>query len=239
MKHRFHLTRLSANMKTGPMPVSTTSSDTCPVRCTLRGNGCYAAAGKLSIHWRAVSDGRRGGDLDQFCEDIKGLPRRQLWRYAQAGDLPGDGSLIDRDALKKIVSANRGRTGFGYTHYDPHIPDNADAIAHANDMGFTINLSAETLQEADEFVNLNIAPVVVLLPSTQTEHLVTPAGVPVMVCPATAGKTNCAQCGICANPNRAAVIGFPGHGPGKAKVDVVVFAGGFTYAPSRPSMALS
>nr|WP_051237497.1 hypothetical protein [Ottowia thiooxydans] len=78
------------------------------------------------------------------------MPKRQLWRYGQAGDLPGDGVRIDADALEQIVHANRGRNGFAYTHYSPLDPHNARAIAKANAQGLTINLSANTLAHADE-----------------------------------------------------------------------------------------
>ena len=55
-----HLVRKSRNGKTGPIPVSTTSGDTCPNACPLKGSGCYAKSGPLGMHWQKVSSGARG-----------------------------------------------------------------------------------------------------------------------------------------------------------------------------------
>lgn len=222
--NQYHLTRISGNSKTGPIPVSTTSEDACPVTCPLKGNGCYAEQGKLAMHWRAVSERARGVGLDEFCDQIHKLPRRQLWRFAQAGDLPGDGAHIDGEALMKIVDANTGKRGFGYTHYDPLIPHNARMIAVANARGFAISMSANSLEHADELARLKVAAVVTLLPPDQLKATTTPEGRHVAVCPAAVRKDiNCANCGVCAVIDRRTIIGFPAHGPGTAKTAKVFF----------------
>jgi hypothetical protein len=154
---------------------------------------------------------------------LRKLPKHQLWRFGQAGDLPGNGHFIQHESLDLIVHSNRGRNGFAYTHYDPRLPENADAIRKANEAGFTINLSAETLDEVDEFVALGVAPVVCVLPARQTTALKTPAGNTITVCPAAVSDTTCAICAICANSTRKSVIGFPAHGSGKAKAEKVFF----------------
>ena len=66
----FHMTLESRNEKTGPIPVSTTSYDTCPDVCPLKGNGCYADGGPLGMHWRAVSEGKRGTTFDAFLAEV-------------------------------------------------------------------------------------------------------------------------------------------------------------------------
>lgn len=222
-EHTYHLTRVSTNKKTGGIAVGTTSKSTCPKRCRLKGSGCYADSGPLAIHWNKVSRGERGSNLTDFCTQIRSLPKFSLWRYAQAGDLPGDGHTICTDSMDLLVHANRGRKGFTYTHYDPTIPTNADAIRQANEQGFTVNLSAETLAEADQYAALGVAPVVVLLPADQDASLKTPEGRHVIVCPAAITNTTCAICAICANADRRTIVGFPSHGTGKAKAQVMFF----------------
>jgi hypothetical protein len=223
MTPTYHLTRVSGNVKTGPIPVSTSSKATCPTGCALKGNGCYAESGPLALHWAAVSDGRRGGTLEELCAQVRKFPKDQLWRWAQAGDLPGDGHRIDRAALGLLIEANKGRRGFGYTHYDAFDDHNAEAIAAANDAGFVINLSADSLEDADALAALDIAPVACVLPIGTTESLRTPGGNHVSVCPATVrDDVTCASCGICAVPGHKAVIGFPAHGS-RAKVAQTVF----------------
>lgn len=224
MEHTYHLTRVSANAKTGPIPVSTTSKSSCPRNCPLAGSGCYAESGPLALHWKAVSEKGRGYDLDKFCREIKRLPKHQLWRYGQAGDLPGDVDQIDDAALEAIVTANRGRRGFAYTHYPAHDPANARAIARANAEGFIVNLSANNLEHADELASLGVAPVVTLLPVGQDKPTTTPEGRFVAICPASVrDDVSCATCGICANPDRKAIIGFPVHGVGAKKAQKVFF----------------
>lgn len=65
MNHTYHFTRASGNVKTGPIPVTTTSADSCPPTCSFKGNGCYAESGPLALHWRAVSSGKRGSNMRQ------------------------------------------------------------------------------------------------------------------------------------------------------------------------------
>lgn len=211
---QYHFTRVSSNSKTGPIPVTTSGEDTCPPSCSFKGNGCYAEGGNLAIHWRAVSTGERGCSFDELLDHIRELPRNQLWRHNQAGDLapivPGCGE-IDMGALLQLAIANQGRRGFTYTHYLP-TTNNRAAIQLANEMGFTINMSAETLEQADSYIALNIAPVAVVLPADVVDPLRTPAGNWVIVCPATVENTDCLNCGICQKTGREAIVGFPAHG---------------------------
>lgn len=130
MTHTYHMTRVSANKKTGPIPVTTSSRSTCPT-CPLKSNGCYAESGPLRIHWDKVSDTERGVSLAELCTKIRTLPKRQIWRWAQAGDLPGDRDRINMFAMADLVEANGRRQGFAFTHYDPRIGTNDLAIAHA------------------------------------------------------------------------------------------------------------
>ena len=224
MTHTYHMTRISGNKKTGPIPVTTSSRSTCPT-CPLKGNGCYAEGGPLRLHWDKVSTGGRGGTLDELCDEIRTLPKRQLWRWAQAGDLPGDHDRIDVMAMAELVDANDRRHGFAFTHYDPRVGVNALAITEANARGFTVNMSANDLEHADELHALGIGPVVVVLPIDQTKPTKTPAGRHVSVCPAAVrDDVTCASCGICAVPHRRAIIGFPAHGSGAKKAQAMFFA---------------
>ena len=222
MTHTYHFTRVSSNMKTGPIPVTTTSAGSCPPTCSFKGNGCYAEGGPLAVHWRAVTAGKRGGTLDELCAKIRALPRHQLWRHNQAGDLPGYRGELDPGAVRRIAEANKGRRGFTYTHYRP-TATNQEIVTRANKAGFTINWSAETLEEADEFAALGAGPVVCVLPADTTKPMQTPAGRHVIVCPAATGNTDCLNCGICQQQGRQAIVGFPAHGTGAKRVQKVFF----------------
>lgn len=217
----YHLTPVSKNVKTGPIPVTTTSNDTCPTDCAMRA-GCYAGSGPLALHWSAVSAGKRGGSLEDLTAAVRALPDDQLWRHNQAGDLPGNGSTIDPAALGELVLANMGKRGFTYTHYR-----DADSLAwvrHANDWGFTVNLSANDLSDADALADADAGPVVVVLPSTVTANTATPAGRKVVVCPATQrDDVSCATCQLCQR-QRSVIVGFPAHGTRKRVIDIKLAA---------------
>ena len=96
---RYHFVEVSRNAKLGPIPVVTSTKQTCPTACPLMGAGCYAEHGPLAIHWKRVSEGQAGGSLTELCNRIRKMPKHQLWRYGQAGDLPGEGATLDRDGI--------------------------------------------------------------------------------------------------------------------------------------------
>lgn len=226
---KFHLTKKSTNSKTGPLPVSTSPESTCPTRCPLKGTGCYADSGPLALHWKKVSNKERGSTWNGFLKQIANLPKGQLWRHNQAGDLrpdKEDKSRIDRARLAQLVMSNKDKKGFTYTHYEVlekgYNGDwNRGAIREANQKGFTINLSADSLEEADRLAQLEIGPVTTTLPSNTTKKITkTPGGLTVITCPAAIGDdTTCSTCSICAKANRKSIIGFPAHGTRKKRVD--------------------
>lgn len=222
-----HLTLKSSNIKTGPIPVTTSDRSTCPSACPLKAGGCYAKGGPLGIHWAAVSNGDRGASLSVLANQIRAFPEGQLWRHNQAGDLPGLDNKIDTDALRKLVEANRGRRGFTYTHkplegdcnMETH---NRAAVRGANANGFTINLSANSLAHADRLVDLQAGPVVSIVPENTPATFTTPAGRKGIVCPAQQrDDITCATCQLCSRAMRSVIIGFRAHGNAKRKAEAI------------------
>jgi hypothetical protein len=229
----------SRNEKVGPMPVSTTSRETCPDSCPLKDSGCYAESGNVAMLWRALSQTKPGKKFtrgaqkiqsltwSQFCAKVAALKPGTIWRHNQAGDLPGQGDAIDVGALGELIGANYGRRGFTYTHKPitgPHGARNARAIRSANLQGFTVNLSADNLLEADQLAESGVGPVVVVLPDTVQGNadISTPAGRRVSVCPATyRDDVSCATCQLCQRQNRKSIVGFPAHGASKRKASAV------------------
>lgn len=210
-----HLTPKSGNAKVGPIAVSTTEKASCPNECPLRGTDCYARFGPLGIHWNKVSSYLRGDNWTAFCKRLRKFAEGTLFRHNQAGDLPQNKKgKIHKSKMRQLVSAVRHMKGWTYTHYDPTDQDNAEAIKHANDNGFTVNLSANSLSEADKYYQLNIAPVTTILPrDAKLRGNKTPAGLPITVCPAqTVDNMSCAQCQLCQKKDRKVIVGFLAHG---------------------------
>jgi hypothetical protein len=222
---RYHLTLKSSNAKTGKIPVSTSARETCPPECPLLGD-CYGSSGyHLRMHWDKVSKGERGVEWGEFLEQIRAIPEGSLWRHNQVGDLPGEGSKIDARKLGELTLANRGKRGWTYTHKPvlsgEHAQSNQEAIRKANKGGFTVNLSANNPQHADELAKLGIAPVCVILPRDAERGSRTPEGRRIVTCPAQVREdTDCSRCGLCAKAERKGVIvGFLAHGANARKVE--------------------
>jgi hypothetical protein len=164
-----------------------------------------------------------GMKIDQLAKEIESLPAGQLWRMNQAGDLAHNDQMIQAIPLQKLIDANQGKRGFTYTHhamgeksqgkYTASMAHNRLVVKNANAQGFTINLSGNNPAHADQLADLNIAPVVTVLPIDQLENTTTPAGRKITICPVVTGKaTSCATCKLCAQGNRKTIIGFPAHG---------------------------
>ncbi len=226
-------TAVSSNKKTGPIPVSTTSRETCSPSCPLKdGGGCYAESGGLSWMWNGLSaagenaafkSGRatlQSTDWDGLVRNVDALPDGQLWRHNQAGDLPHANGTICNADVEALTAANSGKRGFTYTHHNVDLPANATVVQNANAGGFTVNLSANNLAHADELAAKAIGPVVVVLPASVQGNvkLETPDGRKVVVCPATyRDDVNCKSCGLC-QKQRDTIVGFPAHGARKGRI---------------------
>ena len=233
--HRYALTKISHNQKTGPIPVSATSSDSCPESCALKDGACY---GRLdcAIHWRNLNEGKRGKDLDGFLLDIMSLFMPAIWRMNEVGDLPQDPdntNRIDIETAMAICAANNFggycRNGFTYTHYPvldnqaskADVLHNRAIIKAMNDHGFTVNLSANNIAEADQMMELGIGPVVCIL---SMEGAIPASDNKIIVCPNYMSKdVQCVNCRVCLKKNRNSIVGFPAHGCKKKSLPEVVF----------------
>lgn len=214
---KFQLSRVSTNRKTGPIPVSTTSRESCPSTCALLGAGCYAENFPLGSHWDRV--GRIGMSSGEFLKRIRQLPKGQLWRHNQAGDLPHTDGNIDEGFLHALVVANRRKDGFTYTHHlmNDH---NRTMVQRSNDEGFTINVSADNVTQAVDLFKSGLPTVAVLPKNAPNEQIC--SGVKVVACPAEkTDRIQCSNCALCQIPDRGYIIGFRAHGTKAKKVDLI------------------
>lgn len=220
----FHLTEKSKNEKTGPMPVSTSSAATCPKGdiCPFKGNGCYAEAGPLALHWRAVTEGSRGMPWAEFLAAISALPKGQLWRHNQAGDIVDPNTATGRKMLTELTGANSGRRGFTYTHHRRGKAAVA-ALKAATANGFTVNASCNTEREADAAIAAGLRAVFVVPSGEDRPMWKTADGNRAIVCPAQRFEgMNCTTCRLCQARPQNVAIAFVAHGTQKRKVDAVL-----------------
>ena len=219
---KFRLTRVSRNIKTGPMPVSTSERDTCPRTCAFLNNGCYAEYGPIRIHWGKVPE--RGLTAVAFLAEIKRLPGNLLWRHNQAGDLPHTDGRIDTKFLSGLVSANVGKRGFTFTHHTLTL-ENTAAIRSANERGFTVNVSANNPEQAARIMKASGLPTVTVM-GMDAPNVQVVGGVKIVACPAEkSDKVVCINCGICQKADRVYAVGFRTHGTGKKKAELVTKGG--------------
>lgn len=203
------------NKKTGSMLLVRSPRATCPEACTLKNNGCYAQNFPLALHWEKQDTTGIGWKTVLYA--IKTLPLGSLWRLFEAGDFESaDGIKISPQQVVDVIEANHGRRGFGYTHYP--VEPNFTALKVMNNSGFTINVSANTMDEAVAAFHSGL-PTTVVVPRKFPKDKVV-AGVRIVVCPAQTleGKNvTCLRCQLCQKPDRDYIIGFRSHGT-KAKI---------------------
>lgn len=219
----------SYNKKLGPIMVTTSARSSCPHHCPLSRNAfgslagtCYAEGGFIGAYmWANLDRVPLGGtfkkgqirvwSFEELLRAVRNLSEGAIWRHNQAGDLAStDRITIDREKLRKLTDANTGRRGFTFTHYPVvNNPENGAAIREANENGFAVSLSANSLSHADELADCDVAPVVTILPPDEHGNTTTPKGRKVVICPAVTHRhVTCATCGICTR-KRKAIIGFP------------------------------
>jgi hypothetical protein len=235
-----HVTPTSANVKTGPILVTTTSALTCPDACPFKRTrdgvkGCYADGGPLAMHWQAVTLGKRGEPwadaLATLAAELRRKGKGATWRHNQAGDLPGQGDEIDADGLAALVKVNADAhaRGFTYTHKplvgSTQADANLAAVKAANAGGFTVNASANNLAQADTLAALGGVPVVVVVAHDAPDTLATPSGRKVVVCPAQRrDDVTCASCRLCSRSDRSVIVAFRAHGASYRRAEAAATA---------------
>lgn len=206
----------SGNRKTGPIPVTMSSARTCPRSCPLYNRGCYAEQHMVAMHWRRLSSGK-GLTWREFCAKVESLPDGQIWRHNEAGDLPGDDEQIDVPKLRELIYANRGKRGWCYTHKS--LAKYAPLFREANALGFVINISTDSLIDADRAAEHGLPVVTVLPVNAPHRGNKTPAGRTIVVCPAiTHEHITCQSCKLCAVGHRKSIVAFLAHGDRKGMI---------------------
>jgi hypothetical protein len=215
---RVRLTMQSGNKKTGSIPVSISESETCPTSCPFYNAGCYADYGNSAIHFKTWRFDKAATNYDQFLEKIQNLPKSQIWRHNEAGDLAGNGESIDQDALAALVHANEGKRGFTYSHKALTSEQNIALVQYANNNGFTVNASCETLEQI-ELANSAGVPACLTVSENGPQKIKTESGTIGLTCPNELNKSiQCDRCQLCAKSGRKFFVIFHAHGSGKAKI---------------------
>lgn len=190
----------------------------CPESCVLLNNGCYAQGGNVAIHQKGrVSD----SDADIYRREVARIPSGSIVRLHVSGDvmLPAgpDGSTeVDTEYLQAIVDVAHERpdvTFYGYTHGWQYI--NRDAYDWPSNL--TLNASVDRPEDMSAAVDAGW-PITTVIPSDTKWR----RDGDTVVCPAQTSGLSCAECMLCARPDRRLRVAFKAHGAGKRKASDAV-----------------
>jgi hypothetical protein len=225
---RAHLTRRSANEKTGAIAVTTNSQNTCSRSCSFHpdnGGGCYAWSGyHLRNHWQKVSTGDRGKPWREHLADLAALPAGEKLRLCQAGDFPATGQNISERYVRALAKAVRHLKAWSYTHH-PLNPSNVKLLRLLNRQGVTINASTETEAAADAAVAAGLPAVLAVDSEESRAQWNTAAGNRVIVCPAQRRDgVTCSDCMLCQKRGRRVIVAFLAHGTGRKRAQAAIAA---------------
>lgn len=209
----------SGNSKTGTMPVTYRTMNTCPTSCPFlpaNSGGCYGSGRIFDIARR------RAGNLTEDEAVAKLGSAERSARYLRdrvVGDLVNAAGKFDRAYALAIarIAKRTGLIAFGYTHaWSKATRADISAIAKA---GYVLNASCESEAQVSRAVSLGM-PVVIT--GDQWEEGSFMAGKRVVTCPNQTRGVTCADCGLCAKPDRACVIRFQVHGPARRRAEASI-----------------
>jgi hypothetical protein len=207
----------SGNSKTGSIPVTYRTVETCPTDCpflpTGEIGGCYGTGRIFGMTRKYAGE----TDVESATWKIR-LDKDRSARYLRdrvVGDVVTPDGELDRDYVSGIaqVAAGNRLVAFGYTHaWRSFTPDD---VAFLRDSGYVMNASTESEAGAQAALDAGMPAVIV---DDDTPDGATVAGRRLMTCPAEVrDDVSCASCGLCAKPDRAVLIRFKTHGVARAK----------------------
>lgn len=231
----------SSNLKTGSIIQSYSHRSTCPNRCPLKGNGCYADSYHTSRQWDRCNDEgdkryiANGHDLTLELISAVAIHAKKdegsiLFRHNVAGDIAMPNSdMIDDERLNTIVEScnkvssnlNVNLMGYTYTHCSLTM-QNFKKVKKAQAKGFVVNFSCKTIEEVKKVKLTSCNAVMTSVNPEETIKALKKEGLKSLQCPAqTIDGMNCKKCKLCAR-NRDAVIIFAVHGNGSNKAKKVI-----------------
>jgi len=216
------------NVKVGRMVTTSRPSFTCPQACPFLGSGCYGTG----RHWHSVDkyaseDGAWDRVLSAFTRAAKRgdrVARDRVLGDVVARDASGV-ERIDHAYISALMSAwrvahdtvGRAPTVVGYTHAW-RMMSRRD-VGRIAGTGYVMNASCETVEDVRQAISLGM-PTVVANDGIPEGELID--GHRVITCPEQTRGVHCADCGLCAKPDRQVIIRFLLHGTAVARARATV-----------------
>lgn len=209
----------SHNKKTGAMPVTSTSMDSCPLSCALYAD-CYGKSGHTRIHWNKLE--KTGIDYNDLLNLINALKKKSQIRFNVIGDIAHLDGVIDATKLIKLsnIVKNRMLDMILYTHHSIDNTLNVSALKLAFEKGLHVNISCETIEKAKQALNYGLNAVLVVPIGTLEKHKKI-NDIHLVRCPAEyKPQIQCVNCMLCSKnrvQNRI-VVAFTAHGTSKKRL---------------------
>lgn len=188
----------------------------CPGECPFLDAGCYAAG---RMDWLANHLAQPG--LAWAYRVIEECPEGTILRHFSVGDLLGTDGKVDKDIVtgSHLIQQQRPDIDqYGYTHAWRR-PDVTPTVMP----GTVLNASCETAQDVKEARAAGWDTVVTVATFDDIAVMEAESGFPVSWCPAQRrDDVGCADCQLCAQPNRAVTVAFVAHGAGKRRVATAI-----------------
>jgi hypothetical protein len=220
--------------KVGAMATSYSPRQTCPDTCPLKNGKCYGENFPIKLHWDRYSNDKND-NYNKFIDEIK-LYRKytptKLWRHNIVGDLVVDKDFkIHAKKLNQLINANNKGSVICYTHHHT-IKDkkgknklsryNLNRIKEANQKGFTINLSTDSIEQGKELFKKTKLPTVTTLKTTKNQYKKLSDNEKkeykkellkdnIVICPEQTNNIKCLDCKLCSRSDRKTIIGFLEH----------------------------
>lgn len=222
------ITARSGNAKTGDIPVTYRPVDTCPTDCpflpTGAIGGCYGTGRLLGMARKNASDMTYADALAKLQHRA---PNARYMRDRVVGDVITPRGRVDHAYISAIASlaADIDVTAYGYTHaWRRFTPADVSRVARS---GYVMNASCETPADVRDAIGLGMPAVIASDSIAEGTEFVRSDGsvARVVTCPAqTRAGITCATCGLCAKPQRKAIVRFLIHGTARKRAAAAVAA---------------
>jgi hypothetical protein len=209
----------SDNSKLGKASTTYAGPNSCPDRCSLKGNGCYAEMGRVGMI--KIDLEKAGGTPREIALEeakaIREMNSRLPLRLHTYGDCPDEESAqIVGEAASEYMEIT-GAPAWTYTHAWPDVP----RIAWRD---VSVMASCETMDEVYQAREMGYAPVLVVEKHDGKKSIVLDDGLRLVPCPnqTSGGRIKCVDCGLCLHDRdryeQGQIITFEAHGMGAKRV---------------------
>ena len=212
----------SKNGKLGRVSATYSSIRSCSESCALRGNGCYAEAGRVGIITKQT--GKAAEQLTKLeiaeveGEAIARLSGRLPLRLHVVGDCDSDQAATVIANAAETYHRKAGSRVWGYTHSWRTVES-----AWWDVEGVAMRASCESTAQISDAHARGYAAVVVVDQHPESGRAWTSdQGDKIVPCPEQTRGMTCADCRLCWSNDKAITIAFAAHGPKRDAVRATV-----------------